>query len=299
MKKTSKLSFFIFSFLLIFLLAGCSKNNNGSSTYSLNVTFPEEGGTVTKTPDRLYYKKGEKVTLTAKPEKGYALANWSGIGIEETRDNPITITMLDDVDLIAYFGKSYEFTDDFSTGDNWPDMEDEIFYAGVEDGKYVMTIKTNTTNARTVKAPYQGVLSPRGDFVADVIFEYGTPDKYTQAGLIFNYKKVDENKFDYYSLRISNMGNYTLEQIVDGDAVTIRNWTNTNVNIDGGNLLAVEKYGLKYKFFLNGSFLDEVEVEEDLPFIALLAANKTESPVTVYYDKFYINYIEKLPLSDD
>ena len=95
------------------------------------------------------------------------------------------------------------------------------------------------------------------------------------------------------------MSNYTLEQIVDGDAVTIRNWTYTNVNIYGGNLLAVEKYGLKYKFFLNGSFLDEVEVEEDLPFIALLAANKTEGPVTVYYDKFYINYIEKLPLSDD
>ena len=68
--------------------------------------------------------------------------------------------MLDDVDLMPILERATNLLTILVPMDNWPDMEDEIFYAGVEDGKYVMTIKTNTTNANC-KGPYQGC-SPRG-----------------------------------------------------------------------------------------------------------------------------------------
>ncbi|MCS7232190.1 MAG: InlB B-repeat-containing protein [Elusimicrobiota bacterium] len=57
---------------------------------------------VSKTPDKPLYAYGEEVTLTAEPESGWRFVRWSIDNVTSTQ-NPITITVTKNVQVIAYF----------------------------------------------------------------------------------------------------------------------------------------------------------------------------------------------------
>jgi len=76
--------------------------------YSLSVgTDPQEGGTVKAPGGRI--RKGEEVTLTAYPNKGYRFVKWTGA--VETTEQSITLTMDSDKNLTAHFEKKKGLAD--------------------------------------------------------------------------------------------------------------------------------------------------------------------------------------------
>ncbi len=68
--------------------------------YTLTVTATS-GGKVTKTPDAVYYDSGTVVTLTAVPNAGYKLKNWSGDVTDTSRS--VTVIMNGDKSVTAVF----------------------------------------------------------------------------------------------------------------------------------------------------------------------------------------------------
>jgi len=69
-------------------------------TYTLTVTVSPTGyGTVN--PSSGTYNEGEQVTITATPSEGYAFSQWGGDATGN--QNPITITMDSDKNIVAYF----------------------------------------------------------------------------------------------------------------------------------------------------------------------------------------------------
>jgi formylglycine-generating enzyme required for sulfatase activity len=75
--------------------------------YSLTVTAV--GGSVTKSPDKAGYNRGETVTLEAAPNVGYSFKNWSGDLSGST--NPVKLVMDADKSVSAGFAiKTYNLT---------------------------------------------------------------------------------------------------------------------------------------------------------------------------------------------
>ncbi|MCD6221880.1 hypothetical protein J7K25_06965, partial [bacterium] len=88
---------------------------NGSflaTGYTLTTSIsPAGSGTVTKNPDKTEYEEGEEVQLTATPNQGYRFKNWSGdVPAGHENDNPISITMNSDKNIVAHFVKQYTLT---------------------------------------------------------------------------------------------------------------------------------------------------------------------------------------------
>ncbi len=72
-----------------------------SDTFTINITL-NGSGSVQRNPSKPEYTYGEQVTLTAMPGNGYEFINWSGA--HEGSENPLTITVTEDVDITANFG---------------------------------------------------------------------------------------------------------------------------------------------------------------------------------------------------
>jgi uncharacterized repeat protein (TIGR02543 family) len=73
----------------------------GTTHYSLTTgVAPLGAGTVTVSPSKASYYKGEQVTLTARPNSGHTFVGWSG-GACTT--NPCSVTMDKDKDITAIF----------------------------------------------------------------------------------------------------------------------------------------------------------------------------------------------------
>ena len=72
---------------------------------SLQITmFPINGGRVTTNPPigpGGTYPEGQKVTVTARPNRGYEFVRWSGV--TASTENPTTVVMSDNVSLVAFF----------------------------------------------------------------------------------------------------------------------------------------------------------------------------------------------------
>ena len=80
--------------------------------------------------DGEYYLPGNFATLTAMSAPGYSFVEWRNKATgEEFKDNPLTVTVEDNTDYIAYFAK--EVTDDMFNG--------SIFVVG--DNKYIQFMK--------------------------------------------------------------------------------------------------------------------------------------------------------------
>ena len=69
---------------------------------TLSVTQnPTDGGTVSKSPDREHYEKGQSVMVTATAETGYRFTGWSGAS--SSTNESVTITMDGNKNLTANF----------------------------------------------------------------------------------------------------------------------------------------------------------------------------------------------------
>jgi uncharacterized protein (TIGR02145 family)/uncharacterized repeat protein (TIGR02543 family) len=79
------------------------ENSPGDDAYTLTTNAsPQDGGTVSRNPDKASYAFGEPVTVTATPENGYIFAGWSGAATGTT--NPVVVTMDGNKALTVGFG---------------------------------------------------------------------------------------------------------------------------------------------------------------------------------------------------
>lgn len=107
-----KLVVFALLVLTLGFLVGCSSDSNSiidTTQYTLSVSTTGEG-TVEKSPNKNYYSLNEKVTLTANAADGWVFSNWEGS--YTGANNPATVTMDGDLDIIAVFTQS-------ATGEGW------------------------------------------------------------------------------------------------------------------------------------------------------------------------------------
>src|SRR5688572_13433141 len=84
---------------------GTDPTNSGSVLFRL--TLLSDGGQVTVAPNRFQFTNGETVTLTATAFAPHSFHGWGG-DIEAT-NNPITLTMTNDMTIFAYLS-SYDIT---------------------------------------------------------------------------------------------------------------------------------------------------------------------------------------------
>ncbi|MDR2693979.1 MAG: InlB B-repeat-containing protein [Chitinispirillales bacterium] len=76
-------------------------------TYKLLASaYPQGGGFVSLSPNKEAYASGERVTVTAAPENGYAFTGWTGAA--SGRKNRLTLTMDGDKALTANFYRKLE-----------------------------------------------------------------------------------------------------------------------------------------------------------------------------------------------
>jgi len=83
----------------------------------------EGKGTVKRSPDKYLYSSGDKVTLTARPDRGYIFDGWSGAGASNGKDTVIEVTLSANTNITAKFVLSADGTNlvvngDFSDGTN-------------------------------------------------------------------------------------------------------------------------------------------------------------------------------------
>jgi formylglycine-generating enzyme required for sulfatase activity/tetratricopeptide (TPR) repeat protein len=97
--------------------------------YSLTVTAV--GGSVTKSPDKASYKRGEKVTLEAAPNEGYSFTSWSGDLSGST--NPVMLVVDSDKSVAASFALISDVAGARFTGINLVYIPDGSFMMGCND----------------------------------------------------------------------------------------------------------------------------------------------------------------------
>ena len=87
--------------VLIFLVS--CKNSNAPEINSVTVVItPENSGVVTPGQDTLV-ERGTILTLSSAPNEGYVFSGWSGSIVSQ--ENPLSITVTEDIDLVAEFTK--------------------------------------------------------------------------------------------------------------------------------------------------------------------------------------------------
>ena len=90
-----------------FIGMGCGNNKGGqpvapAAEYTLAIELtPIGSGSVDREPNKLTYKAGDSVTVTAKPKDGYAFSHWSGVLNSE--NDTITLVMNGNLTLTANF----------------------------------------------------------------------------------------------------------------------------------------------------------------------------------------------------
>ena len=90
-----------------FIGMGCGNNKGGqpvapTAEYTLAIELmPIGSGSVDREPNKLTYKAGDSVTVTAKPKDGYAFSHWSGVLNSE--NDTITLVMNGNLTLTANF----------------------------------------------------------------------------------------------------------------------------------------------------------------------------------------------------
>jgi hypothetical protein len=87
---------------LKYIVAALKKQNYAFNEYILDVNITGSG-TVDKNPNRTIFHDGNSVELTATADSGWAFISWGG-GIDSNdTNNPITITMVNDVNAAVLF----------------------------------------------------------------------------------------------------------------------------------------------------------------------------------------------------
>ncbi len=91
----------------------------GEEGFTLNATAsPEQGGTITKTPNSASYTAGTSVQLTAVPAQGWIFDGWSGDATG--RQSPLTVTMTESKNITAKFIPTADCTTNSVMDGNFP-----------------------------------------------------------------------------------------------------------------------------------------------------------------------------------
>ncbi len=95
------------------------------------------------------------------------------------------------------------------------------------------------------------------DFVLDLDIEYRGESGYSAAGAVFRY--ADESTY-YYTV-VSTTGMFRFDVVFNGSPRTLIPWTKVNSGIDGKFNLTVIAHGTFFAFFINGTWVGEVDDE--------------------------------------
>jgi hypothetical protein len=147
--------------------------------YTLSITTPGGGGTVTRNPDLLSYPYGFSVQLTALPNPGYSFYAWGGN--LSGNMNPATMIMDSNKTVIATFTQDYTlFATGYESADNtWSSqtvstgesvaVSSSMKHHGSYAGRYSSSGSTSTTaeNAYNTVNVNEGDIFVRGYFYID------------------------------------------------------------------------------------------------------------------------------------
>ncbi len=144
-------------FLIVILLVGCTTEELiDDNNYKLTVGAKVVGtGTVSTEPEKSIYNQGDEVLLTAKGSGDYTFSHWEGegSGYDGKTDNPLKITITNDIQLLAVFVDDSEDdnNDDYqvnlgetvsvAAGTTSSDNGNLTLDYGLEVGKYEITHK--------------------------------------------------------------------------------------------------------------------------------------------------------------
>ncbi len=123
MKNLQKL-FLIVPVIVLFFLSCTKDSDDETIQFNINVSVtPSDGGTVS--PSSGTYDEGTVVTMEGTPSNGYSFVEWTGS--IQSRDNPVSITMDSDMDIIGVFeildSDEDGVTDDLDTCPDTPSGE--------------------------------------------------------------------------------------------------------------------------------------------------------------------------------
>jgi hypothetical protein len=96
----------------------------------------EGQGAVEREPDKTLYNANEEVQLTANPSSGWSFSHWSGD--YSGSDNPITITMNSNKNIIAHFEIYLEDLDSPTSNYRWLDVANQQ-YSATYRNNYIYT----------------------------------------------------------------------------------------------------------------------------------------------------------------
>jgi uncharacterized repeat protein (TIGR02543 family) len=96
-------------FLMVYGFPGVVRGDKDKNKYTLTVNVsPSGGGSVTITPNKTYYDRGDTVKLTATANSGYSFDEWTGDA--HGSSNPVTITMNGNETVTANFKTKNKYT---------------------------------------------------------------------------------------------------------------------------------------------------------------------------------------------
>lgn len=272
----------LISLTLVFLLAGCDNNKKGTSipeTYSLTIDIIGDG-TVTKTPDKESYEKNEKVTLKAVPAEWHNFAFWEGT---YNLSKPETVIVMEkDTHLKANFGRIYKLLY-FNDNEGWPVEEDDITkLALTDDGRYAITMKEENFIQRITMD------IEVNNLYGEIELQFAKTDFYPGAGLVFN-----DTGTVFHFLEANHGGKYYIKKatIIDTGSINVNTVSSGNIpDYKKGELLklAYSKKGSVYNLYINGYYVDHIEIDDIEPAFQLLAISGKEAPFTVYFDNLKI-----------
>ena len=150
------------------------------------------------------------------------------------------------------------FQDDFNSNtNNWSELSNENVSLSFKSGSYYFYHKREDygwTSSKSVKIDQ----SKDFEIEADITKVDGIQNN--GYGIIWGRKDSD-NEFEFF---ISGDGSYYIEYIEDGKTHILQNWTKSSAIKTGNganNKLIVRKEGNQYKFYINGTYLMQIDAK--------------------------------------
>jgi hypothetical protein len=209
----------------------------------------------------------------------------------------------DNISNYTYSDSGYHYSDQFtSNAKNWDTSGDDKVDYKIRNGKYYLEHKRTTKGYSTYN-----------DVYVDTSRDFEIETKLDKISGVTNYAyglmwgKKGGNSFRFY---ISSGGYYKIARNVDSKEQVIKKWTKTSyVNTGNGksNTLKVKKESDQYKFYINGSYISQIDYEpfygEDMGFVLFNKQKIAVDYLRVKYLKnnntIVTNKVLQIPLRDN
>jgi len=216
----------------------------------------------------------------------------------------ISIKYLDNKKEVTYNDGEFAINEPFNNNNNeWLESDTEATRYVIKNGKYYFKHKKNTSG-------YSSYITKYFDDTKD--FEIET--KIDKVSGVTNYSygilwgKRDKNSYRFY---ITGNGYYKIVRNKNGEEEVIVKWTkNSSIRTGNGNsnVLKIKKQGNIYKFYINGTYVNETDYE---PFFGNKIGYVVFNNQEIAIDYLTVKYLKKsnnntvttktltLPLYDD